>query len=383
MDLYDYVKVEFRSSKPIYQQLMEGFENFSRVHEKEFSLPPERKMASDLGVSRNALRQAVRESCRRGWLVQRWGKGVYTDHPRTFQKILLIVPGNMEISMPWNYMIPGIEERAQELGISVEKISTFFLRCMSEKNIDCLYRDPQFTGILHLDYLSWREAKELGSLRKLAKPVLFPHVSYKWIKMESFPMNLIDEKVAFRLAAEELCRHGHKRILSLVSDNELIRGRTDEEHLHMLGEIGADPSRALLCKTTLAEAENVLHNLFEQNLFFSAVLCFSDFFAIHAIKACHEHQLRIPEDISVMGFCGYPGGHLLTPPLTTIDFGYHSIGKNAVDRLLRIPDNWQDYPDEQIEYSSYQLVSRASVQRCRQPELKERSKNETRIIMSV
>ena len=69
---------------------------------------------------------------------------------------------------------------------------------------------------------------------------------------------------------------------------------------------------------------------------FDSVLCISDFFAIHVISYLKAHNYRIPEDVAVMGFCGFPGGQFLDPALSTMDYQYSSIGYNAVDRLLEI-----------------------------------------------
>ena len=41
----------------------------------------------------------------------------------------------------------------------------------------------------------------------------------------------------------------------------------------------------------------------------------------------------------MMGFCGYPGGRLLAPSLSTVDLQYENIGHMAVD-VLRHSDEW-------------------------------------------
>ena len=81
-----------------------------------------------------------------------------------------------------------------------------------------------------------------------------------------------------------------------------------------------------------------------------------------ALKALKTHSLRVPEDVSLMGFCGFPGGEFLTPGLSTIDFHYFRIGRNAVDRLLTIPPDWQNMKmSERIAYSPYDVVIRGSM----------------------
>ena len=50
-------------------------------------------------------------------------------------------------------------------------------------------------------------------------------------------------------------------------------------------------------------------------------------------------SIRIPEDLTVMGFCGYPGGRILAPSLSTVDLQYENIGHMAVD-VLRHSEEW-------------------------------------------
>ena len=47
----------------------------------------------------------------------------------------------------------------------------------------------------------------------------------------------------------------------------------------------------------------------------------------------------MPERLSVMGYCGYPGGRFLTPPLSTVDLHYDAIGRKVVEVLARA-DRW-------------------------------------------
>ena len=93
------------------------------------------------------------------------------------------------------------------------------------------------------------------------------------------------------------------------------------------------------------------------------------------MKALRRHSLRVPEDISIMGFCGFPGGQFLEPGLSTIDFQYFQIGRNAVDRLLTIPSDWHSMPEsERVQISPHELVLRASIRNIRGKQNKGTSK---------
>jgi len=59
----------------------------------------------------------------------------------------------------------------------------------------------------------------------------------------------------------------------------------------------------------------------------------NDIMAYGAIKALNEFNIRVPEDISIIGFDNLPLSSIMNPPLTTIKVSKHEIGKTAV-RLI-------------------------------------------------
>lgn len=65
----------------------------------------------------------------------------------------------------------------------------------------------------------------------------------------------------------------------------------------------------------------------------TAVFCTNDEMAMGAIKACWEAGLRVPDDISVIGFDGLPYGKYLHPALTTVRQPLTELGAGAVRYL--------------------------------------------------
>ena len=64
-----------------------------------------------------------------------------------------------------------------------------------------------------------------------------------------------------------------------------------------------------------------------------AIFCGSDFFAMRTCQFLAERKIRVPEDIAVLGFGGYPGGNFCVPALSTVDFQYNAIGEKAAELL--------------------------------------------------
>ena len=66
----------------------------------------------------------------------------------------------------------------------------------------------------------------------------------------------------------------------------------------------------------------------------SAIFASNDLMAIEAIQALREAGLRVPEDVSVIGFDGVEVGKYLTPPLTTVQQPINELGRQVAFALL-------------------------------------------------
>lgn len=70
----------------------------------------------------------------------------------------------------------------------------------------------------------------------------------------------------------------------------------------------------------------------------SLIVCATDNMAMGLIKAAHQLDISIGEELSVAGFGGYSFGEYLYPPLTTVDFHHQAVGEKAallMDELLQ------------------------------------------------
>ncbi len=68
---------------------------------------------------------------------------------------------------------------------------------------------------------------------------------------------------------------------------------------------------------------------------FTAIVAFNDLAAIGAMSAVREHGLRVPQDISVLGFDDIKSAAFQNPSLTTIRQPLHRVGRTAALTLLR------------------------------------------------
>jgi LacI family transcriptional regulator len=78
----------------------------------------------------------------------------------------------------------------------------------------------------------------------------------------------------------------------------------------------------------------VVQQLLAHHRSFTAVLSFNDMAAIGSIRALHDARLRVPRDVSVVGFDDIKEAAYQTPSLTTIRQPLHHMGELAVQILL-------------------------------------------------
>ncbi|HZU01117.1 MAG TPA: substrate-binding domain-containing protein, partial [Ktedonobacteraceae bacterium] len=65
-----------------------------------------------------------------------------------------------------------------------------------------------------------------------------------------------------------------------------------------------------------------------------AIVAGSDFMAIGILRALTEHGLRVPDDVSLVGFDDVEFSQYTTPPLTTVRQDRVAMGCGAVQRLI-------------------------------------------------
>jgi len=83
-------------------------------------------------------------------------------------------------------------------------------------------------------------------------------------------------------------------------------------------------------------AISAVHNLLSASKTATAILCSNDLTAIGALSTLQKAGLRIPEDISVVGFDNIDFAALAHPPLTTVNLPRNLLGKVAFEALRKL-----------------------------------------------
>ncbi|QUH28583.1 LacI family DNA-binding transcriptional regulator [Vallitalea guaymasensis] len=94
----------------------------------------------------------------------------------------------------------------------------------------------------------------------------------------------------------------------------------------------------------------------------TGIVAFNDDTAIAIMMAAKDMGIKIPEDLSIIGYDNISISNILLKPLTTISVPIHKMGINAGKKIIQIIDNSISYSDTyREEYIPYELIERESV----------------------
>lgn len=258
-------------------------------------------------------------------------------HLRTLRsrKLLVTVP---DISNPFFALIlQGIEEAAQLAGYSVLLGDTQHDEKREERYAQMLAR-KEADGLI---FLGHRLPKTASDLIRSLSPACAPVVNgCEFCPRLGIPSVHIDNAAAAAEAMRHLYSLGHRRIgvvtgplVSPLSKDRLegaTRRAREEGAEHdlivMQGnfsiESGSDAGDSLLGRADRP----------------TAVFCFNDEMAMGVMDAARRRGVRVPEDMSVVGFDDIRFARIMNPSLTTIAQPMREIGVGTVRLLLDILD---------------------------------------------
>jgi DNA-binding LacI/PurR family transcriptional regulator len=175
---------------------------------------------------------------------------------------------------------------------------------------------------------------------------------------------ILDHKIAARLALTHLWDLGHEEIAFLkghpVSSDSAVRWAAVCETAAELG-IRVRPELTVQIDSTVSTPQlgyPFAKQLLSRNLPFTALFAYNDISAIGAIWALREAGLRVPEDVSVLGFDDIPAAAFNSPGLTTVRQPLERMGQIAAKTLIDQIEGKAEYvPEIAIEP---EFITRAS-----------------------
>ncbi|WP_242675816.1 LacI family DNA-binding transcriptional regulator [Streptosporangium minutum] len=147
---------------------------------------------------------------------------------------------------------------------------------------------------------------------------------------------VFDNRAGVTLALEHMRDRGHRRVAVLTPTRASTPDRPADVHvLAEAGRLGLD-IEVVTAPQALVAATDVARRMLAGG--HRAFFCFADSIAYGVYAASAEQGLRIPADVSVMGYDDHPMSGLLSPGLTTVDWDIDGIVRAAVRLVVAAAD---------------------------------------------
>lgn len=140
-----------------------------------------------------------------------------------------------------------------------------------------------------------------------------------------------------RSAVKHLIDLGHRRIGYITGDERLASAKDRHRaYVDTMAQQGLGRDASLIVKGDFTQKRGFEGTMKLLSLADppTAIFAANDLSAFGAIAAIHESGLRVPDDISVVGFDDIPTAAQFYPALTTVRQPIHQIGRAAVNTLL-------------------------------------------------
>ncbi len=230
-------------------------------------------------------------------------------------------------------IIQGIEQAAQENGYSVLLGDTQG-EPEREHEYAGMVLSNRADGLIHLDH-SFPFSK---NDQRLAENVAMVSVCERIVADKKYPVVELDNYSACRALANHLVSYGHQKfgVIGGQKASQIYRDRLGGIK-SVLSEEGIELDDSLIVggEYSIEAGEAGAKELLAHANRPTAIFCFNDDIAIGAIHEIKKHGLRVPDDISVVGFDNIKVSGYVDPPLTTIDQPAYDMGRKAVEVVLQ------------------------------------------------
>jgi DNA-binding LacI/PurR family transcriptional regulator len=278
---------------------------------------------------------------------------------RTRRSGAIVMAVNTTARYSYPEIVDGAQERAEDLGLCL------FLLCYSPRQTEAqsliaLSNEGRFDGVLFHDLPHDSFVSELTEAG-------VPFVSLNRYSCVADRYVSLDDEAGFRAQANYLVDLGHRHIgfVGVRPDSDISQ-RCRTAFCSALSERGVPISPSLLfsCDFDGLDFARVATEISSGPSRPTAVATASLVTALHLIAALKGQGVRIPEDLSVIGYHDAPMAAWHRPSLTTVRMPLRMAGAMAVERLHGLLNGKEfrgeviDVPPEIIERESCVRVGR-------------------------
>jgi len=252
--------------------------------------------------------------------------------------------------------IDGIEKEGREHGFSLE-VRNYGSFDPDEIFNDLVKSPPSGVVVLATEL----DEQDIIFFDGISVPVVFIDCSFRISSFDSVDMDNEGAVFAIIKVFQEM---GHRNIglvkSSIESRNFRLRERSFYEALEYFG-CQINPDWTYSVDSTYEQSWRDMKSHLEKGKNLpTALFCVCDIIALGCLKAIREKGIRIPDDISVIGFDDLPSSLLSDPPLASFTVSKTGIGRRAFQLLKGRMDALKDFPREKV-FIGGELILRSSL----------------------
>ncbi|WP_308798286.1 LacI family DNA-binding transcriptional regulator [Agromyces silvae] len=168
----------------------------------------------------------------------------------------------------------------------------------------------------------------------------------------------LDDAAGVRRAVRHLSALGHRRIAHVAGDPSYVhsdvrrRAWADE-----LSQLGLEPGPVVVADFTGASGARATHELLDLSQPPTAIVYANDLMAIAGMSVATDRGMRVPADLSIVGFDDIPIAPYVVPPLTTVRQSVVEWGRACARTLVALVESRE--PDE-VHLPPVEFVVRGS-----------------------
>ena len=151
---------------------------------------------------------------------------------------------------------------------------------------------------------------------------------------------LDDDSHGISLAIDHLHHLGHRQLVHFAGPQNILHGiQRLQAFTQDCEALGLGHEIVELDSFTVEAGREGIRQITSRNLECSAIVAGNDLIAVGAIQALQELGVRVPKNISIVGFNGMPFSEMFNPPLTTVAIPHKNLGQQAARLLLEEINN--------------------------------------------
>lgn len=249
----------------------------------------------------------------------------------------------------------AIQSTLQDVGLSL-LIANANYSADIERDIIRKFTESRVEGVILTGYE--RDAALYKLLRHYEIPFV---VTWSTSPKRSVPTISFNNTDAAAKAVEKLIQLGHRRI-GLVCGMTRVNDRAAqrlESYRAVLARhsIAFDPTLVAEIPFEIEIAAEAATRLISNFNPPTALFCANDIQAMGALFACQRQGIRVPDDVSIIGFDDLPSTRVINPPLSTVHVPAKKMGEEAAKAIIaaarqNVPVRSQVLPTELIIRSS-------------------------------